>query len=251
MSLAAPGSMRTLGEHRHANRWRTVLVQVQCGKARHAHVPMTEYNRHFSPAQLRSLDVAARVSACLSLAGASFTIVSFLSHPPLRKPVNRLVFCIAVSNIFGCLAYSWGRHPIAAGRDSPWCQTQAMFITWFVMTDPLLVRSDSLRNYLSLSSINTRRSKVMVMAFNVFLTVRTKRNAQELKKIDLYGVCFAFGAPFVPALVFLCWRPDGRTVYGDATLWCWISKESDILRLAEFYIPIWYALKECLLDRSD
>ncbi|KAK4948031.1 hypothetical protein LTR10_013085 [Elasticomyces elasticus] len=80
---------------------------------------------------------------------------------------------------------------------------------------------------------------VMVLAFNVLLTVRTKRNAHELKKIDFYGIGFAFVAPFIPALVFLCWRPDGRTVYGDATLWCWIARESDILRLVEFYVPIW------------
>lgn len=104
---------------------------------------MTEYHKSFTAAQLQSLDIAARVTACLSLTGSSFTIISFLSYAPLRKPVNRLAFSIAVSNIFGCLAYSWGRHPIAAGRHSAWCQTQGLFITWFVMTDPILVRRSS------------------------------------------------------------------------------------------------------------
>lgn len=79
----------------------------------------------------------------------------------------------------------------------------------------------------------------MIMAFNVLLTVRTKRNATELKKADVYAIIFAFTAPFIPALAFLCWRPRGKTVYGDATLWCWIAKESDILRLVAFYVPIW------------
>ncbi|KIX02055.1 uncharacterized protein Z518_07994 [Rhinocladiella mackenziei CBS 650.93] len=179
---------------------------------------MSEYHSQFSSGQLRALDIVARVSSCLSLTGSSFTIVSFISYPPLRKPVNRLAFSIAVANIFACLAYSWGRYPVRAGRNTAFCQTQGFFITWFVMTDPLLVT---------------------VMAFNVLLTVRTKRNAQELKKQDLSGICFAFTAPFIPALVFLIWRPDGRTVYGDATMWCWIAKESDILRLVEFYVPIW------------
>lgn len=187
---------------------------------------MSEYNKQFDPSQLRSLDTAARVSACLSLAGSSFTILSFISYPPLRKPVNRLAFSIAIANVFACLSYSWGRHPIAAGRNSAWCQTQGFFITWFVMTDPLLVT---------------------LMAFNVLLTVRTKRNAQELKKIDFFGICFAFGAPFVPALVFLLWRPNGKTVYGDATMWCWISKESDILRLVAFYVPIWVMILTSLV----
>ncbi|EXJ73008.1 uncharacterized protein A1O5_04157 [Cladophialophora psammophila CBS 110553] len=179
---------------------------------------MSEYNQTFSADQLRAIDIAARVSSCLSISGSSFTIISFLSYPPLRKPVNRLAFSIAVANVFACLAYSWGIHPIKAGRDSAWCQTQAFFINWFVMTDPLLV---------------------MIMAFNVLLTVRTKRNATELKRVDVYAILAAFVLPFIPALVFLCWRPDGKTVYGPATMWCWIAQESQILRLVAFYVPIW------------
>jgi hypothetical protein len=100
---------------------------------------MAEYDQIFSDSQLRTLDIVARVSSCLSLSGSSFTIISFLSYPPLRKPVNRLAFSIAVANIFACLAYSWGQFPIHAGRHSAWCQTQGFFINWFVMTDPLLV----------------------------------------------------------------------------------------------------------------
>ncbi|KIY00242.1 uncharacterized protein Z520_03927 [Fonsecaea multimorphosa CBS 102226] len=177
---------------------------------------MPEYT--LSADQLRAIDIAARVSSCLSLSGSSFTIISFLSYPPLRKPVNRLAFSIAVANLFACSAYSWGIHPIKAGRNSAWCQTQGFFINWFVMTDPLLV---------------------MIMAFNVLLTVRTKRNATELKRVDVYAILLAFVLPFIPALVFLCWRPNGKTVYGPATMWCWIAKESQILRLVAFYVPIW------------
>ncbi|EXJ63978.1 hypothetical protein A1O7_00313 [Cladophialophora yegresii CBS 114405] len=179
---------------------------------------MSGYNQTFSHDQYQALDIAARVSSCLSLSGSSFTIISFLSYPPLQKPVNRLAFSIAIANIFGCLAYSWGQYPIRAGRSSAWCQTQGFFIQWFVMTDPLLV---------------------MIMAFNVLLTVRTKRKATELKKIDLYAVLLAFVLPAIPALVFLCWRPDGKTLYGPATMWCWIGREKDILRLWSFYVPIW------------
>ncbi|KIW78983.1 hypothetical protein Z517_08823 [Fonsecaea pedrosoi CBS 271.37] len=79
----------------------------------------------------------------------------------------------------------------------------------------------------------------MIMAFNVLLTVRTKRNATELKRVDVYAILLAFILPFIPALVFLCWRPDGKSVYGPATMWCWIAKESQILRLVAFYVPIW------------
>jgi hypothetical protein len=99
---------------------------------------MSEYQQ-FRASQLRALDVAARISSCLSVLGASFVIASFVSYRPLRKPVNRLVICISIANALSCLAYSWGRYGIKAGRESTLCQTQAFFITWFVMTDPLLV----------------------------------------------------------------------------------------------------------------
>ena len=93
----------------------------------------------FSPGSLHRLDVAARVSACLSLVGSSWTMISYLCYRPLRKPVNRFSFCISISNTMACVAYSWGRYPVAAGRNSAFCQTQGFLITWFVMTDPLLV----------------------------------------------------------------------------------------------------------------
>lgn len=93
----------------------------------------------FSPSQFEQIDIAARSSACLSLAGTCFTLISYLAYPPLRKPFNRLAFCIAIANAFGCLAYSWARTPIHQGRNSALCQTQAFFIEWFVMTDPILV----------------------------------------------------------------------------------------------------------------
>lgn len=78
------------------------------------------------------------------------------------------------------------------------------------------------------------------MALNVYLTICRQRSLRELRKTDLLGMTLAFLLPFPSALTFLLWRPNGRTVYGDATTWCWISRESGILRLAAFYIPIWY-----------
>lgn len=92
-----------------------------------------------SAEQLRSLDIVTRVSACLSLAGTLFTLTSYLSYRALRKPFNRLAFFIAISNAGGCLAYTWGAHPLYHGRNSAFCQTQAFLIQWLVMADPLLV----------------------------------------------------------------------------------------------------------------
>ena len=48
----------------------------------------------------------------------------------------------------------------------------------------------------------------MIMAFNVFLTVRTKRNATELKRLDFVAVALAFILPFIQAFTYLFWRPN-------------------------------------------
>lgn len=96
-------------------------------------------HKQLSAEQLRSLDIVARVSACLSLVGTIFTLASYLSCRALRKPFNRLAFFVAVSNAFGAFAYTWGAHPLYHGRNSAFCQTQAFLIQWLVMADPLLV----------------------------------------------------------------------------------------------------------------
>lgn len=77
------------------------------------------------------------------------------------------------------------------------------------------------------------------MAASVWFRICTQRSASEVYVLENIGVVGALALPFIPALVFLCWRPNGLTVYGSAGLWCWISNESKWLRIAAFYAPIW------------
>lgn len=77
------------------------------------------------------------------------------------------------------------------------------------------------------------------MAFSVWMRIQARRGPDEIRAFENYGVATAFIAPLIPAIVFLCWRPRGYTVYGPAVLWCWVSNESNVLKLAAFYGPIW------------
>lgn len=78
------------------------------------------------------------------------------------------------------------------------------------------------------------------MALNVYLTVQRKFSSAQLKKLEPYYVSVAFGLPLISGLVMLGVREKGKgPIYGDATMWCWISSEYEILRLATFYIPVW------------
>ena len=74
------------------------------------------------------------------------------------------------------------------------------------------------------------------MAVNVYLTFFYKFDAEALRKIELPYLILCYGIPLVPALSYI-WVPG---VYGDATLWCWISDQWEILRIATFYGPVWW-----------
>ena len=88
------------------------------------------------------------------------------------------------------------------------------------------------------------------MALSVWLRIQARRSVEEIRLVENIGVSGAFALPLIPAIVFLCWRPDGKTVYGPAVLWCWISNESNVLKLAAFYGPIWYVWQANCLGLS-
>lgn len=52
-----------------------------------------------------------------------------------------------------------------------------------------------------------------------------------------------YGLPFIVALVYLFIdiSPRGK-IYGPASLWCWISIEWVVLRIALVYVPAWIAI---------
>jgi Slime mold cyclic AMP receptor len=80
----------------------------------------------------------------------------------------------------------------------------------------------------------------LAMACNVYLTFFHKFDAENLRTMEKYYfiICYAF--PMVPAFVYLFLSAPGKSkVYADATLWCWVSRDWDVLRIATFYGPVW------------
>lgn len=81
----------------------------------------------------------------------------------------------------------------------------------------------------------------LAMAINVYLTFYFKFDAQRLRRMEVAYWIGCYGIPLVPAFAFLFIKnSEGQRVYGNATLWCWISYDWDILRIAVFYGPVWY-----------
>lgn len=80
----------------------------------------------------------------------------------------------------------------------------------------------------------------LAMAANVWLTFYHKYDSDQLRSLEKWYFVLCYGIPFVPALAFCFVSGEGRgQIYGNATLWCWIGSEWEVLRLACFYGPVW------------
>ncbi|KAL7273622.1 hypothetical protein RUND412_003509 [Rhizina undulata] len=114
------------------------------------------------------------------------------------------------------------RDGINAGIESGMCKIQAIIIQWFLPADALFC---------------------FCMALNVYLTVFKKYTTKRLKKLEIYYVIVCYGLPGIPAIAFLFGKNEHLgPIYGSAVLWCWISEEWSILRIAGFYGPVWIIL---------
>lgn len=81
----------------------------------------------------------------------------------------------------------------------------------------------------------------MAMACNVFLTFYYKFGAEQLRRLEIYYLILCYGVPLIPAFVFIFIKTQRKgSIYGNATLWCWVADDWDILRIAVFYGPVWY-----------
>lgn len=78
------------------------------------------------------------------------------------------------------------------------------------------------------------------MACNVYLIFFHKYDAEKIRRIEKWYLLACYGLPFIPAFAYLfIVSSSGNRAYGNATLWCWISSEFDVIRVATSYAPIW------------
>jgi hypothetical protein len=81
----------------------------------------------------------------------------------------------------------------------------------------------------------------LAMACNVWLIFYRKYEKEELENLEKYYVLLCYGIPLVPAIAFFAVKSQSKgRMYGDATLWCWISNQWDGFRIGLFYGPVWY-----------
>ena len=79
----------------------------------------------------------------------------------------------------------------------------------------------------------------LCMAINVYLAFFSGYTVEQLRALDLRYLVISYGASAVPAFVFLFVSTSQGPIYGDASIWCWISPEWDYLRGAIGYVIVW------------
>ncbi|CAG8981925.1 hypothetical protein HYALB_00009182 [Hymenoscyphus albidus] len=170
------------------------------------------------PEVLEHFATISRISSVVSLVAILFILFSYAASSSFHKPINRLVVYASIGNIFTIAATLMSRSHIK-NIDDPMCQLQAFLIQMFMPADAYWT---------------------LAMALNVYLTFYYKYDKHQLKRLEYVYLVACYGLPIAPAIVFLCIKSaDKGRMYGDATLWCWISNSWDVFRIALFYGPVW------------
>ena len=190
-----------------------------------------------SESQLDAISVIERVCSVLSILGCIFTIVTFCMSRAFHKPINRLVFYASFGNMLANVGTLMARAYLDH-LDSFGCQFQAFLFQLFVVTHStgsLIYCTDNFISFMPADAFWT-----LAMAINVYLTFYHKFDAARLRRMELWYLLGCYGLPFVPAFTFIFVRnSQGQRIYGNATLWCWVSTDYDVLRIATFYGPVW------------
>ncbi|KAI0117045.1 family A G protein-coupled receptor-like protein [Daldinia grandis] len=171
--------------------------------------------------ELQAISVIERVGSVFSLLGCLFVIITFSFSKAFHKPINRLVFYASFGNMMTNVGTLMSRRYVME-IDTFGCQFQGFLIQMFLPADAFWT---------------------LAMAFNVYLTFYYKFDAARLRMMEKWYLLVCYGIPFVPALTYVFVRTEesGR-MYGNATLWCWVSSKWDIFRIITFYGPVWVVI---------
>ncbi|KAL7899052.1 hypothetical protein HDV63DRAFT_76818 [Trichoderma sp. SZMC 28014] len=171
--------------------------------------------------QLNLISDIERVCSVISLLGCVFVVVTFCCSSSFHKPINRLVFYASFGNMMTNVGTLMSRSYLSS-PNSPGCQLQGFLIQMFMPADAYWT---------------------LAMAFNVYLTFYHKYDARKLRRMEIPYLLCCYGIPFIPAIAYIFLKnKDGYRAYGNATIWCWITTEWDIFRIATFYGPVWVVI---------
>ncbi|KAK9722481.1 hypothetical protein K7432_002670 [Basidiobolus ranarum] len=173
----------------------------------------------FTTLQLDTLQYATKVTATLSIFGSLTSIFAFLFWKRFQTATARLVFFMAISDLLSVVSRFIGRWGIMAGTDSFLCQFQAGAMQWGDISSIL---------WTAMISLN--------LVFILFMEL----GLEDVLKFEKYYVviCYSVGVVFAVVPLFIH-DSNGKNLYGDTTIWCWITSTHPYHQLAFLFLPLW------------
>ncbi|AEO70653.1 uncharacterized protein THITE_2036222, partial [Thermothielavioides terrestris NRRL 8126] len=173
---------------------------------------------NLTAAERETIEHIERLGAAISLFGVCLIFITYGVFKRVRTVPNTFIFFASIANVGASIACLIGYAGLAAGDSSALCQAQAFLLEMFMQSDPWWS---------------------FAMAVNVYMVFFMSYPPNDLHK-HLWLYCLiCFGIPAIPALICLFYAPNGQRIYGNATLWCWISDSYSQLRIFTYYLPIW------------
>ncbi|KAI8808837.1 hypothetical protein BJ742DRAFT_771618 [Cladochytrium replicatum] len=177
------------------------------------------YGGKLTTAQMQSLQPIIQTSSALSFVGSAFIIISYIFVPSFRRPSNRLVFYMSFADLFGSLGLFFANWPVTLFKNREFCIAQGIWVNTFMLSAMLWTAC---------------------LSVQVLLATRKGSNVASLQASEKYFHAASWGIPVILSLVAYFLKHDGKgDVYGDATLWCWITGPYADYRLYFFYIWLW------------
>ncbi|KAF7560340.1 hypothetical protein G7046_g3806 [Stylonectria norvegica] len=180
-----------------------------------------------TPEQVGVLIILERTGGCISLVSVFLIFIAYAFAPRVRNVQNTFIVFASVSNVGASIACVIAMDGLQRGVGSPLCQAQSFLFEMFMQSDP----------WWSLA-----------MAFNVFLVFFFRAKPDSFRKWWWLYCMICYGGPFVFALALLLVRDSEKgPVYGEATIWCWVDREWDEIRIYTYYMLIWICISGSLL----
>ncbi|KAI2618361.1 hypothetical protein GGR54DRAFT_150608 [Hypoxylon sp. NC1633] len=171
---------------------------------------------------IETIVIFERLGAALSATGILLIFIAYAAFKRLRTVPNTFIVFASVANLGASIACLIGYSGVLAGSDSHLCQAQAFMFELFMQSDPWWS---------------------FAMAVNVYMVFFFSANPRSFLRYWWAYFLVCYGLPFIPALWLLIVRGgDGQSVYGNATIWCWIDKDWSNLRIYTYYLPIWVCI---------
>ncbi|KAF1366008.1 hypothetical protein EJ07DRAFT_92595 [Lizonia empirigonia] len=175
--------------------------------------------------QLLAIEVSTRVSSVASILGSLFIVSTFVCFLYFREPIKptaRLILYTTLGNIItnGATLISVSAISHEPTKITPLCKAQAFLIQWFMLADPFWAGA--------------------FVSLNVSLVVFKRFDSPELLPLEKWYVLFAYGLPALTAIIYFIHDYNSEQhIMGPTTLWCWVTKEFDWLRIVFSYAPVW------------